>query len=166
MRASRHGAIMPMIAGMIITVIVLALLPTAGIQAIGAVSHPNDVFTEVYQNASPSVVAIMVENESGRGNGSGFVIDKEGHIVTNAHVVDEAGDIVVSFLDDTIVRGDLVGIDKASDIAVIKVDLPADQLMPIPFADSDELISRPYGAGYWQPFRAGLDIDLGHHQRA
>ena len=161
MRASRHGAIMPMIAGMIITVVVLALLPTAGIQAIGAVSHPNDVFTEVYQNASPSVVAIMVEKESGRGNGSGFVIDKEGHIVTNAHVVDEAGDIVVSFLDDTIVRGDLIGIDKASDIAVIKVDLPADQLMPIPFADSDELIIGQTVLAIGSPFGQGWTLTSG-----
>ena len=140
MKANRQRFIVPLLLGVLIAVLVLAILPLPGIRALGQVSHPNDIFTEVYQAASPSVVGISVANESGGGNGSGFVIDKDGHIVTNAHVIDEADDIVVRFLDGTIVRGALIGMDPASDIAVVKVDLPADQLMPIPFGDSDDLV--------------------------
>lgn len=109
-------------------------------QALGEVSHPNDIFTRVYDQASPSVVAIGVTTEQAGGSGSGFVIDAQGHIVTNAHVVDQATEIIVNFLDGTITRAELIGADLASDIAVIKVDLPADQLQPIPFGNSDDLI--------------------------
>lgn len=129
-----------MLLGMLVTVLILAVLPLPGIHAIGQITHPNDIFTEVYREASPSVVGISVTNANGGGNGSGYVIDKEGHIVTNAHVIDESTDIVVRFQDGKIVRGEAIGIDLASDIAVIQVDLPADQLTPIPFADSDDLV--------------------------
>lgn len=142
--------------GAIIALLMLAALPAAGIYAVDLVRHPNDVFTDVYRHASPSVVAISVETDSGGGNGSGFVIDGDGHIVTNAHVVDAAQEIVVSFIDGAKVRGAIVGIDKASDLAVVKVNLPAARLSPVAFADSQDLvigqtvlaIGSPYGQGW------------------
>ena len=140
MKAMRLPFLLPMIAGMILAIALWSILPAPVIQAIGRVTHPNDVFTKVYQAASPSVVGISVSNESGGGNGSGFVIDKEGHIVTNAHVVDESEDIIVRFQDGAIVRAGLVGMDLASDIAVVKVDLPATYLTPMPFGDSNDLV--------------------------
>lgn len=126
----------------IVTIAILAigLAPISSTQAIGEVAHPNDIFTTVYDEASPSVVAISVTGEQGGGSGSGFVIDREGHIVTNAHVVDNSTEIIVNFLDGTITRAELIGVDLASDLAVIKVDLPAEQLDPIPFGNSDDLI--------------------------
>jgi len=131
----------------ILSILVIVVLAISAIsfapvatQALGEVTHPNDIFTRVYDQASPSVVAINVLTDQAGGSGSGFVIDKEGHIVTNAHVVDEATEIIVNFLDGTITRAELIGSDLASDIAVIKVDLPADQLQPIPFGNSDDLI--------------------------
>jgi len=128
----------------ILVIVVLAIsaisFAPVATQALGEVTHPNDIFTKVYDQASPSVVAINVLTDQAGGSGSGFVIDKEGHIVTNAHVVDEATEIIVNFLDGTITRAELIGSDLASDIAVIKVDLPADQLQPIPFGNSDDLI--------------------------
>lgn len=156
MQVLRHRFIVPATIGIIIAILMLAALPAAGINAVDVVKHPNDVFTEVYRNASPSVVAISVETAAGGGNGSGFVIDRHGHIVTNAHVVDDAQAIVVNFVDGVKVRGAIVGLDKASDLAVIKVDLPAEQLLPIPFADSQDLkigqtvlaIGSPFGQGW------------------
>jgi len=131
----------------ILSILVIAVFAISAIsiapvatQALGEVTHPNDIFTRVYDQASPSVVAISVTTEQAGGSGSGFVIDTQGHIVTNAHVVDEANEIIVNFLDGTITRAELIGSDLASDIAVIKVDLPADQLIPIPFGNSDDLI--------------------------
>ncbi len=79
------------------------------------------------------------EERYGYGSGSGFVIDQQGHIVTNAHVVEGATRIEVMFLDGTKVQADVVGIDAAADIAVIKVALPAEDLIPVTFADSDTL---------------------------
>ena len=122
-----------------IAVFVRAPLPgTAGSTA-APPAHPDSAFTRVYDRLSPSVVAISLVNERGGGAGSGFVIDQRGHIVTNAHVVDEADEIVVNFFDGSIVRGELVGLDRASDIAVIRAALPSQQLHPVAFADSDAL---------------------------
>ncbi len=110
-------------------------------------------FTDIYNHVSPSVVAISVTIEqSGAttafGNspdgtlyagGSGFVIDKDGHIVTNNHVVADASSIEVNFFDGTLARATVVGLDPYSDLAVLKVDLPAEKLFPVEFANSDEL---------------------------
>jgi S1-C subfamily serine protease len=107
------------------------------------------LFAQLYDEVSPSVVSINVianhqptsTSEGGTvyGTGSGFVVDTEGHIVTNNHVVAGATDIEVNFFDGTIVRGEVIGEDPDSDLAVVKVDLPAEQLHPVTFADSDAL---------------------------
>ena len=89
----------------------------------------------------------------GQGMGSGFVWDKQGHIVTNNHVVDSADKIEVTFSDGTTVPATVVGNDPYSDLAVIKVDLPAEQLSPVQMADSGQVkvgqlaiaIGNPYG---------------------
>lgn len=85
--------------------------------------------------------------------GSGFVWDTDGHIITNNHVVDGAEKIEVTFHDDTTVSAKIVGSDKFSDLAVLKVDLPAEQLHPVAMADSKAVkvgeiaiaIGNPYG---------------------
>jgi 2-alkenal reductase len=110
------------------------------------------VYNEVYERLSPSVVAINVIARSSAattnipeldqpvfGTGSGFVIDQSGHIVTNNHVVEGATRIEVNFFDGTLVQAEIVGLDPDSDLAVLKVDLPADRLFPVEFANSDEL---------------------------
>ena len=87
------------------------------------------------------------------GQGSGFIWDREGHIVTNNHVVDGATKVEVTFWDGTSVEAEVVGVDPDSDLAVIKVDMPADQLQPVQLADSKEVkvgelaiaIGNPYG---------------------
>ncbi|HEC23169.1 MAG TPA: PDZ domain-containing protein [Chloroflexi bacterium] len=87
------------------------------------------------------------------GQGSGFVYSDEGYIVTNYHVAGEADEITVIFADGLSVEAELVGADPDSDLAVIKVDVPADELHPLPLGDSDELrvgqtvvaIGNPFG---------------------
>lgn len=104
---------------------------------------PIEQFTEIYQQVSPSVVAINVQSvrngRIGSGAGSGFVIDKEGHIVTNNHVIAGAQRIEVAFVDGTLAWADIVGVDPDSDLAVIQVDVPAERLYPVTFADSSQL---------------------------
>jgi S1-C subfamily serine protease len=101
-------------------------------------------FSQIYNQVSPSVVSINVTGQSMTqgdfsATGTGFVIDTEGHIVTNNHVVDGADEIEINFLDGTIVKGTVVGLDPDSDLAVLKVDLPASQLHPVVMGDSNAL---------------------------
>lgn len=105
------------------------------------------IYANVYNQVSPSVVSINISSRNSATNtfdpeslGTGFVIDQQGHIVTNFHVVDQGDRIEVNFIDGTITRAEVVGLDADSDLAVIKVDLPAAQLKPVVFDNSDELI--------------------------
>ena len=119
----------------------------------GDVTDMGNNLVDLYQRASPGVVSIQVLTQPGSGLGSGFVYDKEGHIVTNYHVVEGATDLEVDFPTGFKVRGTVLATDLDSDLAVIKVDAPADQLVPLPLGDSDQLqvgqpvvaIGNPFG---------------------
>ena len=96
----------------------------------------------IYERTNPGVVNIDVSGGTGSdltefGSGSGFVIDLDGHIVTNNHVVDGADEIDVTFADGSVTIAKLIGTDPYSDLAVIKVDVDAAKLQPLPIADSD-----------------------------
>lgn len=141
-----------LIAAILVFIAVLIVAPAAMMQEdLQAELAQSGVFTEVYNRVSPSVVAISVTarrssaqgfGPSGnvRGNGSGFVIDTEGHIVTNNHVVEGATRIEVNFFDGTLARAEVIGLDPDSDLAVLDVDLPAEKLHPITWGDSDQLV--------------------------
>ena len=110
----------------------------------------------VYQQVIPSIVNISIATRRGGvGTGSGFVIDTQGHIVTNNHVVESADYIEVAFVDNTVLTAELVGRDPDSDLAVIKVDPSKVSLTPVQFADSSEVfigqevmaIGSPFGPG-------------------
>ena len=129
---------------------------------------------QIYDQVNPSVVNIqMTMNGAGQteipsfpgmpslpdnmpqqqGLASGFVWDTNGYIVTNNHVVDGASKVTVTFYDGTTVPAEVVGTDPNSDLAVIKVDVPASELHPVQMADSTGLkvgqlavaIGNPYG---------------------
>lgn len=136
----------------------------------GVVAALEGTLEQIYENVGPSVVHIQVVVESSgaspfpgftppqqgpqRGEGSGFVWDQQGHIVTNNHVVEGASSINVIFSDGLTVSGTLVGADADSDLAVLRVDdVPAEQLRPITLADSTQVrvgelaiaIGNPFG---------------------
>jgi S1-C subfamily serine protease len=96
-----------------------------------AVLDEQAVLISLYAQVNPGVVNIMdYTSQSGQdvpsGQGSGFVYDQEGHIVTNAHVVIDAKELDVTFSDGTVLPAEIVGQDPNADLAVIKVDnLPA-----------------------------------------
>jgi 2-alkenal reductase len=123
-------------------------------------------FSTIYNQVSPSVVSINVSGTSSDGSqfqaaGTGFVIDQQGHIVTNDHVVDSTSSIEVNFLDGTIVKADVVGVDRDSDLAVIKVDLPADQLKPVTLGDSDSLFIGETTLAIGSPFNQRWTLTTG-----
>ncbi|MCW3988600.1 MAG: trypsin-like peptidase domain-containing protein [Candidatus Bathyarchaeota archaeon] len=103
-------------------------------------AYRNLELTLIYNNTRNSVVLIVVSGPGGDGQGSGFVYDMEGRIITNNHVVEDADEILVTFLDGTIVEATLVGTDPYSDLAVIEVDVPESLLSPVEFAPSSELL--------------------------
>ncbi len=105
----------------------------SGSTAMPAVSSGSMDIPTMYKKYGAGVVRV----EHSTGLGSGFVIDSEGHILTNAHVVDGAkGEITVSFSNEERVVAKVIGIDNATDVALLKVDLPASALTVIPLGDS------------------------------
>jgi putative serine protease PepD len=104
---------------------------------------------QIYRNDSPGVVDIVVTSTSGNGNGllgggqqqtqgegAGVVYDKSGDILTDEHVVSGATSVKVTFQDGRKANARVLGTDPSTDVAVIRVNVPASQLHPIPLADS------------------------------
>ena len=108
----------------------------------------------LYEYINPGVVSIRTYTDfSGEGQGSGFVFDTLGHIVTNYHVVEGADEIEVAFSDGFRAMASLVGRDLNSDIAVLKVEAPVNQFKPLPLGDLSKVkvgqtvvaIGNPFG---------------------
>lgn len=118
---------------------------------------------DLYAMANPGVVNITIYNEDSDvllplGQGSGFLYDETGHIVTNAHVVQEAQSVEVTFSDGTIREAEVVGTDLNSDLAVVQVaDLPQ-AISPLPLASMDSLAVGQTVVAIGNPF--GLDGTL------
>ncbi len=92
---------------------------------------------DLYARLSPGVVSITVLTDQGGGQGSGFVYDKKGHIITNDHVVQGANSIEVDFASGFKAAGNVIGTDLDSDLAVIEVKAPDSELTPLVMGDSD-----------------------------
>ncbi len=134
---------------------------------------------DLFKSASPSVVAITTKEIRGQqtffgprrfaveGAGSGFIWDTEGHIVTNFHVVRDADTVQVVMADGKSFDATLIGALGDQDIAVLKIDAPAEMLRPLPLGTSDDLqvgqrvfaIGNPFGLS--QTFTLGNVSALG-----
>ena len=112
---------------------------------------------EIFEKSEPGVVRVNVQKSETDdvvgGVGSGFVFDKMGHIITNAHVVKDATKVVVTFLDGRSYNAEIIGTDEFTDIAIIKVNADLVLLHPLPIGDSSNLkvgeqitaIGNPFG---------------------
>lgn len=154
-------------------------VPPLNSEMSGALETIQQGFNDVYTQVLPSVVNIQVTQTVQQGTlpgtdnlpfsfpfqlpdnggvfkqsalGSGFVWDTEGHIITNNHVVENADQITVTFYDGTSVDGEVIGTDRDSDLAVVKVDYPADRLQPIQTADSTQVMVGQLVAAIGNPF--------------
>ena len=139
------------------TKFVSAQMPTNENSTIqGSLSLP-DLFTKV-QKSVVQVTERDNSNELGSRLGSGFVYDKDGHVITNYHVVtpgtNNNNELQVTFLDGNVYPADLVGVDQFADLAVIKVkNISPDKLAPLSLANSSSLrigesvvaIGNPFG---------------------
>ncbi len=137
-------------------------IPTAvSDDVIAAADAEHRLLANLYQRLTPSVVNVEVTVEipnhpvieGTTGSGSGFVYDLNGHIITNAHVVEGATQIYVTFNTGYVAEAQLVGSDLYSDVAVIKVTVAAERLYPVVFGDSEAVrvgdraiaIGNPFG---------------------
>lgn len=93
----------------------------------------------VASDVSGSVVSIQTALSNGTAKGSGAIIDTEGHIITNNHVISGAQQIQVTLANGNMYSATLVGTDTTTDLAVIKLDNPPSDLKAVEFADSDKL---------------------------
>src|SRR5690606_19213285 len=91
---------------------------------------------------APAAVAIQVTTAPGSGEGSGVVIDDEGHILTNNHVVEGANDdtVQVTLHDGRIYEATITGLDPATDLAVVQLVDPPDDLRSAVLTDSDAVV--------------------------
>ncbi len=119
----------------------------------------------LYEEASPGVVNIRVYVEqggmTGQGAGSGFIIDDEGHIVTNNHVVAQATVVTVIFYDGFEARAEIVGSDADSDLAVLRAEEMTEGATPLRLAESDAVRPGDWVVAIGNPFRLGGSMSLG-----
>jgi 2-alkenal reductase len=141
-------------------------LQTQILHAVYAKVNPSVVSITVRVPASASATIPIVPRRNGQTQpqqqqyqyaaGSGWVYDSNGHIVTNAHVVQDADQVTVTFSDGAQFRATIVGIDADSDLAVIKVEGDASKYAPLTLADSDKVQIGDRAIAIGNPFeRAG-----------
>jgi len=154
-------------------------------QAQGEARAEERLVADVYQRVAPSVVHIqVVQRISGveppdfeipgwpelpeapddfyrQGEGSGFVWDDEGHVVTNYHVVQDAEKVEVTFFDDVTVPAELVGSDPDSDLAVLQVDREAADLHPVTLGDSESAFVGQHAIAIGNPFGQEWTLTMG-----
>ncbi|MFL6530465.1 MAG: S1C family serine protease [Chthoniobacterales bacterium] len=151
----------------------------AGTSAAGLTSRSDDQLLDSYSQTisavvnrvAPSVVNIRVlSGARGQGGGSGFIIARDGFILTNSHVVHGARELEVTLHDARVYRAELIGTDPHTDLGVIRVDAP--DLQHVRFADSGTIrvgqiavaIGSPYG--FQQTVTSGIVSALGRSMRA
>jgi len=137
---------------------------------------------EIYERTNTSVVEITVTTQASsqgpmgsgtaQAQGSGFVYDTSGHVITNAHVVDGAQSAKVRFADGKTYDATVVGVDASTDLAVLKVDAPSSALHPLELADSSQLAVGDVVVAIGSPFglensvTAGIVSALGRSMQA
>jgi len=112
--------------------------------------------TSIFKQDSPGVVTISTEarrfGRPGQGIGSGVVVDSNGDIVTNEHVIANAQQITVTFTDGTTAPGTVVSHDPTDDLAVVKVSVSGSRLHPVPLGNSDTVLVGDNVAAIGSPF--------------
>lgn len=111
------------------------------------------LITSIYQRVGPAVVGITRQRDDQRSAGAGVIIDRNGYILTNNHVVGSATTVEVTLANRTRVEGRVTGRDPGNDLAIVKIDVPPERLTVAPLGDSSALrpgqlaiaIGNPYG---------------------
>jgi putative serine protease PepD len=108
----------------------------------------------LYQKVAPAVVGV----QHSRGEGTGFVVDSQGHLVTNNHVVNGASRLSLQLLDGTRVAAQVVGTDPANDLAVLRAQIPSGKLVVAALGNSDTVRPGETAIAMGSPF--GLEHSI------
>ena len=142
--------------------------PLGWFKGSGTVLYDESLVTALFDEASPAVVEIKISRSLGRiripgtGTGSGFLIDTEGHIVTNNHVVENATVITVKFSDGREIDAVKLGTSPADDLALIKVDPDEVKgIIPLVLADSSKVRPGQLAVAIGSPFRQFNTMGVG-----
>jgi S1-C subfamily serine protease len=146
----------------------VAPLPVAPLPDEGAAANALEAqVIAVYEAVGPAVVNItnrgiaydmFMQPVPQEGSGSGFIVDRQGHIVTNYHVIEGADQILVNMADGQEYEAEMVGSDPANDLAVIRIDAAGALPEPLVLADSDALRVGQFVVAIGNPF--GLEQTL------
>jgi S1-C subfamily serine protease len=134
-----------------------------------------NALADLFERVSPSVVNVSVRvpnpsvaipapgsgSGSRQGSGSGFVVDEQGHILTNDHVVRDASRIEVTLADGLKVPAEIRGRDSLNDIALLKVDAPAERLQPVTLGDSTAVRVGQLAVAIGNPFGFTRTLTVG-----
>ncbi|MCG8350964.1 MAG: trypsin-like peptidase domain-containing protein [Chloroflexales bacterium] len=152
--------------------------PTIESNLRAAIASQEELLVELYRRASPAVVSIDVIGDLSAllpedhpampddpirpfSQGSGFLFDDQGHIVTNNHVVDGSQALQVTFHDGSRMEARLIGRDPDSDLAVIKVDQLPPSVAPLPIGDSREVLVGQTAVAIGNPFGEQNTLTVG-----
>ncbi|HSM55300.1 MAG TPA: trypsin-like peptidase domain-containing protein [Candidatus Sulfomarinibacteraceae bacterium] len=136
-------------------------------EALAALDVEEALIANIYERVAPAVVHVTSRVTTlnfffgavpSEGTGSGFVFDNDGHIVTNYHVIEGADSIVVKLSDESTAPAEVVGVDPPNDLALLRIDVPADALTPVEMGSSEELRVGQRAIAIGNPF--GLDRTL------
>ena len=120
-----------------------------------------NAFVGVAKRSTPAIVGVISESgEDHRQEGSGFIFRKDGHILTNEHVIRDATTITVQLLDESEFDAKLVGVDRNTDIAVLKIDAK-EELPALPLANSEEVQVGQFAIAIGNPFRLNYTVTTG-----
>ncbi len=167
--------------GSIVVLASIILVILIGYAVVFAKTDDEENNIAIYRRAGPGVVnitSVTVERDfffnpiPREGAGSGSIIDDEGHILTNHHVIRDSRKLEVTLSDGSKWPGKFVGADPDNDLAVIKIDAPKEKLIVIPLGDSSDLevgqkvlaIGNPFGLG--QTLTTGIISSLGRSIRS
>jgi S1-C subfamily serine protease len=122
----------------------------------------NNNIEEIYDRYGPGVVSLDIAAEgSSPAGGSGFVLDKNGHIVTNQHVVEKAENISVQFPGGPRKEAKVIGEDPSTDLALLKVDAPKEVLKPLTLGDSGNMEVGDRVVAIGNPLNVGISVSSG-----
>jgi 2-alkenal reductase len=143
-------------------------LPTAVPQEIiDAADAEYLLLANIYERVAPSVVNIDITVETphpgigDESSGSGIIYDQRGYIITNAHVIQNAQEVRVTFNDGFVTDAEIVGLDVYSDIAVVRVDIDEARLSPVVFGDSDLVRVGERAIAIGNPFGLASSMTVG-----
>jgi S1-C subfamily serine protease len=119
------------------------------------------LFVNLYEQLNPGVVNITTFRGGSGGQGSGFIIDNQGHIVTNRHVIADADIVTVIFYNTLEAYAEVIGVDADSDLAVLRVENMPEDVYPLNLGDSDNVRVGEMVIAIGNPFGLGSSMTLG-----